>query len=161
MEVLRFPNPILFTPCKEVTVFGPELLTLFEAMRDTMKAERGIGIAANQVGLSHRMIVMESKAGGTYFIANPVIVKKSIAPANVKEGCLSAPGEILLLPERVEWVVVEFFNEKGEKKRAVFSGVQSVCAQHEIDHLDGKSYLKSPSLPKGVRRELAKKWSLK
>lgn len=168
MKIIRFPDPILFKKCKEVTVFGKELEVLLETMYETMKASGGLGLAANQVSLSYRMFVMEFLADvkpdtkkEKIFFVNPKIVARSVAPADQKEGCLSAPGEFLTLAERSSWVQVEFQNEKGEKKTRVFKGIYSVCVQHEIDHLDGKSHLLSKSIPTSQRKELAKKWGIK
>lgn len=168
MKIIKFPDPILFKKCKEVTVFGKELEVLLESMWDTMVDGKGIGLAANQVGLSYRMFVMEfmadvkpgSKKEKIFFV-NPKILSRSAAPAEQKEGCLSAPGEFLTLAERSAWVQVEYQNEKGEKQTRVFKGIYSVCVQHEIDHLDGKSHLLSKSLSKALRKQLAKKWGIK
>ena len=160
MEILKYPSPELFKVCKEVTVFGPELLVLLEAMHETMALQRGIGLAANQVGLDLRMFVIQN-SNIPMFIINPKITKRSIAPANIKEGCLSAPGEFVVLLERASWVEVEFQNEKGERKRNMFGGVLAVCVQHEIDHLDGKSHLQSKSLSKKIRAGIASRWGLK
>lgn len=161
MKILKFPSSKLFEPCKQVTVFGPELKTLLDAMFQTMIDNKGIGLAANQVGLQFRMFVMLGPDDNKLFLVNPKIVKRSVVPANVNEGCLSAPGEILKLDERVSWVKVEYQEANGMAKETVFKGIHSVCVQHEIDHLDGKSYLQSKSLKKAKRKELAKKWGIK
>lgn len=161
MDILRFPDPKLFKVCKPVTVFGPELNTLLEGMWDAMIKGGGLGLASNQVGLEYRMFVMLGLDNEKLFIVNPKIVKKSEAPANMKEGCLSAPGEFLVLPERSLWVQLDFQNEKGQMNRRVFNDLHAVCVQHEIDHLDGKSHLMSPSISRVRRKELYKKWGLK
>lgn len=161
MEILKYPDKHLFTPCKEVTVFGPELLVMLDAMWETMIKERGVGLSANQVGIEYCMFTMEGANKEKYYIVNPKIISRSAAPANVKEGCLSAPNEFLILNERSLWVEVVFQNEKGERQRKVFEGIRSVCAQHEMDHLQGKSYLQSKSLSKKQRMNLAKKWGFK
>jgi peptide deformylase len=161
MELLKFPHPSLFNVCRDVTVFGDELKVLLEGMWTIMLKGGGLGLASNQVGLDYRMFVMADPDNKKLFLVNPKITNKSLAPANIREGCLSAPGEFLLLNERVFWVQVEFQDEKGEKKIRVFKGLHSVCVQHEIDHLDGKSHLMSKSIPKAKRKELYKKWGLK
>lgn len=161
MEIVKYPDPALFKVCKEVTVFGPELLVLLNSMHATMVMQRGIGLAANQVGLKFRMFVMKTLDEDKLFVVNPKIRSRSVAPANLKEGCLSAPGEFLMLSERSSWVELEFQNERGEPQRRVFSAIFAVCAQHELDHLDGKSHLQSKSLPKSRRIELARKWGFK
>lgn len=161
MELLKFPHPSLFKVCKEVTVFGSELSFLLESMWSVMVKGGGLGLASNQVGLEYRMFVMAGPDNEKIFLVNPKIVKKSQVPANMREGCLSAPGEFLVLGERASWVQVEFNDLKGWPQSRVFKGLHAVCVQHEIDHLDGKSHLMSKSIPKFKRKELYKKWGIK
>jgi len=161
MQVLRFPNPSLFQVCQAVTVFGDELKTLLEAMWETMNSSSGIGLAANQVGLQFRMFTMLGPKDEKLFLVNPKIARRSTLPANLREGCLSAPGEFVILSERSSWVEVEFQNEAGILQKRVFQGIHAVCVQHEIGHLDGESHLQSSTIPKQKRKELAKKWGLK
>lgn len=161
MKILRFPDSKLFESCKPVTVFGDELKTLLDSMFQTMIENRGIGLAANQVGLQFRMFVMLGPITEKVLLVNPKIVSRSVVSANLEEGCLSAPGEPLKLDERVSWVKVQYQDETGASHEKVFKGIHSVCVQHEIDHLDGKSYLQSKSLKKAKRKELAKKWGIK
>lgn len=161
MQILKFPAPELFQICKEVTVFGPELKTLLDSMWDTMVANNGMGLAANQVGLSFRMFVMLGPDNQRFYIVNPKIVQRSVASAGLQEGCLSAPGEMLTLDERADWVKLEYQDETGAKQEKVFKKIHSVCVQHETDHLDGKTHLLSGSLHKARRKELAKKWGIK
>lgn len=161
MELLKFPDKSLFNVCKEVTVFGDELTILLEGMWQVMVKGGGLGLASNQVGLDYRMFVMAGPDNEKIFLINPKIIKRSQVPANLREGCLSAPGEFLLLSERAAWVQVEFQDHKGEQKSRVFKELYSVCVQHEIDHLDGKSHLMSKSIPKAKRKELYKRWGIK
>lgn len=161
MEVLKYPDPSLLKVCEPVTVFGPELKALLDGMWDAMLKRGGLGLAANQVGLHFRGFVMAGVDSERLYIINPRFVKKSEAPAFLKEGCLSAPGEFLILAERMSWVQVDFQDEKGQMTRRVFHGIQAVCVQHEMDHLVGKSHLMSNSIPKAKRKELCKRWGLK
>lgn len=161
MEILKFPNPILMKKCDPVTVFDKELHVLVAAMFDTMNGSNGMGLAANQVGIPFRMFVMRATDGRAFCIINPKIVERSKNSANLKEGCLSAPGEFLTLSERASWVRLEYQSVSGEKLKGVFMDLNAVCVQHEMDHLDGKSHLQSASIPKQKRKELAKKWGLK
>lgn len=161
MEILKYPDPSLFKKCDDVTVFGVELLTLLDGMWEAMLKRGGLGLAANQVGLHFRAFVMAGVDQERLFIINPKIVKRSDFSANMKEGCLSAPGEFLILKERSSWVQVDFQNEKGELQRRVFKDLHAVCIQHEMDHLDGKSHLMSSSIPKKRRKELQKRWGIK
>lgn len=161
MKILKFPDPALFQTCTEVSVFGPELKVLLDAMWETMVEGHGMGLAANQVGLTFRMFTMIGPEGEKLYIVNPKITKKSVLPANLVEGCLSAPGEMLTLEERASWVSLKYQDETGKECERVFSGIHSVCVQHETDHLDGKSHLQSKSLNKAKRKALAKKWGIK
>lgn len=161
MKILKFPNSSLFEVCKEVTVFGPELKILLKSMFDTMIENNGIGLAANQVGLKFRMFVMLGPMTEKVYLVNPKILGRSIVSANLKEGCLSAPGELLILEERSQWVKVSYQDETGKLHEKVFSGISAVCVQHEMDHLNGKSHLMSKSLNKSKRKELAKRWGIK
>jgi peptide deformylase len=160
MEVLKFPHPNLFIKCKEVTVFGPELKVLLESMWDTMISKNGMGLASNQVGLDYRMFTMKGPEEEKLFIVNPKILVSGRAQANLKEGCLSAPGEFLILGERAMWVQILYQDETGAPHSQTFGGIHSVCVQHEIDHLDGKSHLQSKSLTRRVRREMKRKWGV-
>lgn len=159
MEVLKYPDSRLFKRCKSVTVFDENLKVLLEAMWETMKKERGIGMAANQVGLEHYMFVMEGLDGEKLFIVNPKILNYSQTPFPFKEGCLSAPGQIVTL-FRPMWVKITFQDETGKACTRTFSDVHSVCAQHEMEHLDGKTFLQNEMIPKRLRKALAQKWGL-
>lgn len=161
MEILKFPHPLLFEKCKELTVFGPELKIILDAMWDTMKKTSGMGLAANQVGVLFRMFVMEGPDHEKIYLVNPKIIRRSKIPANLKEGCLSAPGDLLVLAERASWTELTYQDETGKEHKRVFKDIWSVCVQHEIGHLDGESFLESKSIPKAIRKELAKKWKIK
>lgn len=160
MDILKFPHPSLFNRCVEVTVFEKELKTLLDSMWETMKKHHGMGLASNQVGLRFRMFVMEGPEESKYYFVNPRITWRSAAPASLREGCLSAPGEFLVLKDRSQVVRVEYENEFGSTSSATFGGIWAVCIQHEIDHLDGKSHLQSKSISKIKRKELSKKWGI-
>jgi len=160
MEVLKFPNPALFKRTAEITVFGEELKILLDSMWETMKNSNGIGLAANQVGLTLRMFVMDGPKGRLNLV-NPLLINKSTALANQKEGCLSMPGEFIIVPSRVEWVEIEYQNEKGIFKKVFLRGTHSVCAQHELDHLDGIVFAQNKSIDRRKRKEIKKKWKLK
>lgn len=161
MVILKFPNPKLFTKCVPVNVFGPELKTLLEAMYETMIENNGLGLSSNQVGLDYTMFTMTGPSQEKLFIVNPKIVKISPFSANLPEGCLSAPGTIVKLKERPRWIVIAFQNEKGEVKVEKFTGIHAVCVAHEMDHLRGKSFLLSKSIPKDERKGLHQKWGIK
>jgi peptide deformylase len=160
MEIIKFPNPILFTKCKDVTVFDEVLSLELKTMYDTMIKEYGIGLAANQVGLIKRMFVMNFE-NQPLFLVNPKILWKSRENASIKEGCLSAPGEFIAILDRSSIVKIEFQDENGNKKTKLLNDVYAICAQHEIDHLDGKAFLESKTIPKKIRKKLAQKWNIR
>lgn len=160
MEILKFPNPALLTATQLVAEFGEELSALLEAMYATMKENRGIGLAANQVGLTQRMFVMEGPNEEKIFLVNPEIIGRSSTMANMSEGCLSAPGDFITVYSRVDAVVVRSKNEKGEEQVHTFSGIYAVCVQHEIDHLDGIAFIQHDAVHAKTRKKLKKKWGL-
>jgi len=161
MEILRFPHPHLFKPTQIIYNFDRDLQYWLDAMWDTMKANNGMGLSANQVLLNHRMFVMEGPENKRLEIINPIIIETSIVPAGLREGCLSAPGEYLIVPSRKAWVSVAFQDVKGMANKAVFKDIYAVCVQHEIEHLDGKGFMENDSISRKKRKELAKKWGLK
>lgn len=160
MKIVKFPDPSLFVKTQPVTVFGPELKVILDRMYDVMIAEGGIGLAANQVGLNFRMFVMKGKEDKPLYLVNPEITWETRSVSRVREGCLSAPGEFVSLI-RPDLVKVEFQDEKGEKNFYIFNGIYSVCAQHEIEHLDGKSFMKHKSLTRVQQNQLKAKWGIK
>lgn len=161
MEILKFPHPHLSKPTQIVHDFDQDLQSWLDAMWEAMKANNGMGLSANQVFLDHRMFVMEGPGGKRLELINPIITEASIVPADLKEGCLSAPGEYLIVPSRKVWVSVAFQDVKGVAKKALFKDIYAVCAQHEIEHLDGKGFMENSSVSRKKRKELAKKWGLK
>lgn len=162
MEILKFPHPILFEKCSLIPYWNDsEVLVLLDQMWETMKKYQGIGLAANQVGLPFRMFIMEGPNKEKFYIIDPKIVAKSIVPANLREGCLSAPEEFISRSDRAEWVQVAYSNADGTTEVRVFHGLHAVCVQHEIEHLDGISYLQSKTIPKKQRLVFARKWGLK
>lgn len=160
MKILKFPDPKLLTPCDAVVNFDKTLLSILDSMWEIMKDAKGIGLAANQVGISLDAFVMEGPNGRLNMV-NPYISVESEALANMKEGCLSTPGEFVVVPGRAKWVQVIYQDEKGNNKSLILEGIHAVACVHEIEHLDGKSFLQHSSFPKSVRKRYEKKWGLK
>jgi peptide deformylase len=160
MKILKFPDPILLQSCEEVVSFDTDLMDMLDSMWKIMKRNSGLGLAANQVGIRLDMFVMETPEGRLNLI-NPYVSASSEEKANLEEGCLSAPGELIVVPGRSKWCQVMFQNENGEYMSAIFTGIFAVCAQHEIEHLDGKSFVEHKSIPKTARKLLQKKWGVK
>jgi peptide deformylase len=160
VKILKFPDKALLTPCVEVTQFGPELMVILKAMLFTMLKANGIGLAANQVGLNIRAI-MVLDGQDRYPMMNPEIIQKSQHMSSLEEGCLSAPGERLLTGNRHEWVNVKYHNEDGIIKTHLFGGISSVCVQHEMEHLQGKAFFQAKTISKVKRQAICKRWGLK
>ena len=161
MDIVRFPHPSLFKICEPVTDFGPGLKITLDLMWKTMQEARGQGLAANQVGLEHRIVVMRGSDNERLYMVNPTIKWMSRARANLREGCLSALNEFLIVPSRSDLVVVGYVDENNIPKSVKLQGIYAVCAQHELDHLQGRSFMEDESISKAKRQELARKWGLK
>lgn len=113
---------------------------LEKKMIDFMKKENGIGLAANQVGITKRVFVMGSGRIPDFplpfAVFNPQILETSKGTTSDREGCLSYPG-LFLTVKRPSWIIAEYQNSRGDIIEAQFEGYLSKCFQHELDHLDG------------------------
>jgi peptide deformylase len=144
-KVVKYPALILLEPTKEVKEFDRKLHSLLMEMKEAMLAEKGIGLAANQINRTESVFIMLSqsqyKHGTTEVIEfiNPKIIFKSKEMQRLSEGCLSAPGLFLQIP-RHEEIHVQYNDRYGNIKEGILIGIEAVCAQHEIDHLNGIFY---------------------
>ena len=143
--IVKYPNPVLKKKCQEVKEVTEEIRNLGWNIIETMTANKGIGLAAPQVGELKRIIAVhpiqertpEEKASKEpQIFINPKIIKKSKETIIDEEGCLSFPG-LWLKIKRSKGVEVEALNEKGEKIHLKAEGLPARILQHEIDHLDG------------------------
>jgi peptide deformylase len=137
LPILVNPNPILHQisePVEPAEILHPKFQKLIDEMMETMK-DKGVGLAAPQVGVSKRMIIVQTKTGPEVFI-NPKIFSTSFLKTNSEEGCLSVPG-VWGIVKRFRKVKIKALNRKGEKVMLKASGLESVIFQHEIDHLNG------------------------
>lgn len=151
-DLVYIPNEILKTKAKEVEKIDSEISTLIDDMIETMYDARGIGLAANQIGQLHRIIVMdiEERQGccsdvscgdnNPIVMINPKIIESSTNLQTTEEGCLSIPGATDNIT-RPDWVKVEYRDQDFELKTMDCEGLLGVCVQHEIDHLDGVLYI--------------------
>src|SRR3989338_1784259 len=112
-----------------------EIQALLPQMVETMHREKGIGLAAPQIGQSLRLAIAEAD-GEVFFLINPDITSSSQEKIVFGEGCLSLPGEFFPIIRSAE-VTVRYQNEKGLPKRMRVKGLLSIIIQHEVDHLDG------------------------
>lgn len=134
LRIHTWPEKILLKKCKKVSAVDDKIHKLFDEMRLLMIEGKGIGLAANQVGLDLSMAIIEFE-DRIFKIVNPVILKKQ-GKIKFLEGCLSLPGlEIEITRAKKIWV--SYINEKGEPVELELSGVPAVVFQHEIDHLNG------------------------
>jgi peptide deformylase len=135
----------LRTKCSRVEKITPEILQQLEAMLQLMYHQNGIGLAANQVGFSKCMLVVDLQEDGLknpMFLLNPEIIWKSFLTRSSQEGCLSLPGEnVHAQVERPTSIRVKYQNEKGEEKILEADELLATCLQHEMDHLEGKLYV--------------------
>ena len=116
-------------------IFHLNLRSIIRKMKNNMIKYDGIGIAANQIGINMKIIVINSKEGPKEFI-NPKIIKRSFVKSKSIEGCLSFPG-ISGKAKRHKTITVEYQTLNGEKKNICVSGLYSFVFQHEIDHING------------------------
>lgn len=135
LEIIKYPDPTLRKKCQEVKEITPEIKKLIEDMAETMEEKGGEGLAAPQVGVLKRAIVVKTGKGQVALI-NPRITKKSKEKEIIEEGCLSFPGFWLKI-KRAKEVEVEALDLKGEKIQIKAEGFLARVIQHEIDHLDG------------------------
>ena len=138
--ILTEPNQILRQISKPVEKVGKEEQKLMNDMLDTMYSANGIGLAAIQIGVPKRIIVMdlskdENKKEPRYFV-NPVIKDKDISKSTYEEGCLSVPNQFAEI-DRPKKCVVEYLDYYGKKKILKAEGLLATCIQHEMDHLEG------------------------
>ncbi len=146
MDIVVAPNPILRQVCEPCEVGDKGLKKLAKEMAKAMYANNGVGLAAPQVGVLKRLIVVdcdvESEKKNPIVLVNPEIVEQSEESSIEGEGCLSCPG-ISVPIERSLWVKVSFYDLDGNACTVEADGLWARCFQHEIDHLDGKTLFES------------------
>jgi peptide deformylase len=135
LEVRLYGDPVLRRRAAPVHEVTPEIDAWLDDMVETMHTEVGIGLAATQVGIEYRMLVVDEGRGMARAYLNPAIVEQGGEQLG-EEGCLSLPG-IFADVLRAEWVVVEAVDRTGAPLRRRASGLLARVLQHEIDHLDG------------------------
>lgn len=145
--VIIVPDPVLKEIAQPVQTVDAALRTQLDIMLETMYAAQGIGLAANQVGLLNRVLVMDiaqreddTASRQPIFMINPEIIYESEEPSLWEEGCLSIPGQYAEI-ERSKTVRVKYLDYHGKEKEEEFSNLGSHCVQHEIDHLNGVLFI--------------------
>lgn len=141
--IRKFKDKILKKRAKKIRKIDDKIIKLAHDMAETMRLGQGIGLAANQVGVLKRIIIVEADFQDQRFLVliNPKIIRKSRDKAIDKEGCLSFPG-IYLDIKRSKKIKVKAKNIKGEKIIIDADGILARALQHEIDHLNGILFYK-------------------
>lgn len=159
LQILEFPDPRLRTIAKPVAEVTDQHRALIKDMFETMYQAPGIGLAATQVNVHERILVIdvsEDKSEPRVFI-NPDVEVLDPELGEYDEGCLSVPGfyDTVCRPQRIK---VRALNEQGEAYEEELGGLLAICLQHEIDHLDGKLFVDylSPLKRNRIRKKLEK-----
>jgi peptide deformylase len=157
-NILHFPHPNLRLAAKPVEQVTSKTLTLLDDMLETMYADRGIGLAATQIDVQLRVVVIDfsEEYNQPLFLINPEILEKS-GTEEMKEGCLSVPGFFEEV-ERAEKIRAQYLDRNGRLEEISADGLLAVCIQHEIDHLNGKLFFDylSPLKRQRIEKKLKK-----
>ena len=167
-EIVIYPDKRLKLISKEVTTFDGALHDLLDDMYDTMRARNGVGLAAIQVGVDIRVLIInipledaevehDQPKENTLEMINPIIIEQD-GLEKFQEGCLSIPGVYEDI-ERAKHIKVEYFDRNGNKQTIEDDGFLAVAMQHEMDHLDGKVFIEKLSYIK--RKKFEKEWKRK
>ncbi len=158
LDILEFPDERLRTRAKPVEVVTDETRQLVDDMFETMYSAPGIGLAATQVNVHQRVVVIDisREKDQPLCLINPVIVAKDGIEQH-EEGCLSVPG-VYETVERADHIKLEALNRDGEKFVLETGDLLAVCIQHELDHLEGKLFVDylSPLKRNRIRKKLEK-----
>ena len=145
LPIIEVPDPLLRTPSAPVEAISQDVQRLVADMFETMYKAPGIGLAAIQVAVPRRLVVIDlqdpEEEGGEpvkrpHVFINPQIVARSDARKIYNEGCLSIPDQYAEI-ERPDVIRARWLDEQGAEQEREFDGLMSVCLQHEVDHLDG------------------------
>lgn len=141
LDIITVPDPLLREVSNPIETIDDDVRRLMDNMLETMYDAPGVGLAAVQVGVPKRLLVVdvadEEEGPKPYFMANPEIVRLGDQMRVHEEGCLSIPG-VLVEIERPADVVVRFLDRNGEQQELAANGLLATAIQHELDHLDGK-----------------------
>ena len=151
--IVRYGDPVLHRPARDVDAVTTDIGTLIDDMIDTMYAASGIGLAAPQIGVDLRIFVTDVSAGRNpddlVVMINPELASQE-GLQHEEEGCLSLPGFEAVVP-RPERAVVRGLDREGRPCEAAGAGLAARAFQHELDHLDGSLF---PDRLRGIRRDL-------
>ena len=139
LKIVKIGDPVLRSISRPVEKITPRTLQLIDDMIETMHAADGVGLAAPQVGILRRIVVIETPEEGLFELINPKIIAFA-GEQRSEEGCLSVPGKFGITVRPMH-VTVRALNRKGETIEVNGSGLLAKALCHEIDHLDGKLYI--------------------
>ena len=139
LQIRKLGDDALRKSCRPVDAITPRVLTLLDDMVETMRAANGCGLAAPQVGILRRIVVVEVEPGEVYELINPKIIAFS-GEQDGPEGCLSLPGQWGMVKRPMN-VTVRAMNRHGETVDITGSEMLARCFCHELDHLDGTLYI--------------------
>ena len=139
LQIRKVGDEALRKVCRPVNAITPRILTLLDDMIETMRAADGVGLAAPQVGILRRIVVIEVEPGQVIELINPKIIAFS-GEQDGQEGCLSVPGRWGLVKRPMN-VTVRAMNRRGETVDITGHGLLARCFCHELDHLDGALYI--------------------
>ncbi len=158
LTVLHFPDPRLRNKARPVAAVDAGVRQLAADMLETMYAENGIGLAATQVNVQQRVVVMDlsKQRNEPLILINPEVTHKT-GTEEMEEGCLSVPGYTAPV-QRAEQITYRYLDTDGAAAEAEAEGLRAVCIQHEIDHLDGKLFIDylSPIKRQRLRKKIEK-----
>lgn len=159
LDILRYPDPKLQTVAKPVQAVDARIQTLIADMLETMYDANGIGLAATQVDVHERLVVIDvsQERNAPMVLINPEITWMNDERVKGEEGCLSVPG-IYDGVERATEVKVKAMDDKGNTREMAADGLLAVCIQHELDHLLGKVFVEylSPLKRNRIKTKLLK-----
>jgi peptide deformylase len=163
LTVLRFPNPRLKIKAQPVTDITEATATIIDDMLATMYEEKGVGLAATQVDIHQRIVVMDTSEGNDKPIVfiNPEIIATSDETSINEEGCLSVPGTYAKV-NRHDACTVKALDRHGKEFTLNATELQSICIQHELDHLQGVLFVDylSPLKRQRIQKKLEKEAKL-
>ena len=139
LNIVKHGDPVLRKVCRPVDEITPRILTLLDDMAETMRDADGCGLAAPQVGILRRIVVIEVEESGLIELINPKIIARA-GEQREYEGCLSIPGKSGIT-RRPMHVTVRALNREGKQVEYSGSGLLARAFCHELDHLDGKLYI--------------------
>lgn len=144
LKLFEYPHPVLKQKTEKVEKVDNEIKKLLDDMLETMYASNGCGLAAPQIGVSKRIVVIdiarEDEEPAPLYMVNPEIVWRSEEKVCGEEGCLSVPGQRAEV-ERFASVKIKYLDYEGKEQELLAEDFLAIAAQHELDHLDGVLYI--------------------